>query len=451
MSEEHTTDRLATALGRLQEGGLRHQVQGRVTRLVGNVVEASSLDVGVGELCHIERVGFEPINAQVVGFHERGIQLMPLDDLGGIKPRARVWAIGRLPDVAVGEGLMGRVIDGLGEPIDGAGPVATGQRYPLNADPPNPLERTPISAPLATGVRAIDGLLTLGRGQRIGLFAGSGVGKSVLMGMIARHTTADVNVIALLGERGREVREFLERDLGAEGLKRSVVVVVTSDKAALIRARGALVATAIAEYFRDLGNNVLLMVDSITRVGMAWREIGLSIGELPTTKGYPPSIFSQLARLLERAGAAANGSITGLYTVLVESDDFNEPLADASRSILDGHIVLSRELAGLRHYPAIDILESVSRVRDAVTAPEHLEAANSFLELEASYRKHADLIAVGAYKAGTDDMVDTAISLRSDALKFLRQLPDEGTVMEETQARLRELVKGGAAQAVGAP
>ena len=451
MSEEHAANRLATALGKLQESGPCHQVQGRVTRLVGNVVEASTLDVGVGELCCIERVGSEPINAQVVGFHERGIQLMPLDDLGGIKPLARVWSIGRLPDVAVGEGLMGRVLDGLGQPIDGAGPVANGQRYPLNADPPNPMERAPISAPLATGVRAIDGLLTLGRGQRIGLFAGSGVGKSVLMGMMARHTTADVNVIALLGERGREVREFLERDLGAEGLKRSVVVVVTSDKPALIRARGALVATAIAEYFRDLGNNVLLMVDSITRVGMAWREIGLSIGEMPTTKGYPPSIFPQLARLLERAGAAANGSITGLYTVLVESDDFNEPLADASRSILDGHIVLSRELAGLRHYPAIDVLESVSRVRDAVTAPEHLKAANSFLELEASYQRHADLIAVGAYKTGTDDRVDRAISLRSDALEFLRQVPDEGTAIEETQARLGELVKGSAAQTASAP
>lgn len=439
MIDSPISSRLSAALSKLEKGP-RYQVQGRVTRLIGNVVEASTLDVAVGELCCIERSGIESIDAQVVGFHERGIQLMPLSDLGGIRVNARVWPIGRLPDVGVGANLLGRVLDGLGRPLDGLGPIETVERYPLSAEPPNPLERTPISTPLATGVRAIDGFLTLGRGQRIGVFAGSGVGKSVLMGMAARHTAADVNVIALLGERGREVREFIERDLGSDGLRRSVVVVVTSDKAPLIRARGALVATAIAEYFRDLGKDVLLMVDSITRVGMAWREIGLSIGEPPTTKGYPPSLSSRLAHLLERAGTAAQGSITGLYTVLVESDDLNEPLADMARSILDGHIILSRQLAAERHFPAVDILESVSRVRDSVIDSEHLDAANGLLRLEASYRRSEDLIAVGAYKPGSDQSVDTAIALREELLDFLRQAPDDRVDFQESCAGVKALM-----------
>jgi flagellum-specific ATP synthase len=288
-------------------------------------------------------------------------------------------------------------------------------------------------------VRAIDGLVTLGKGQRIGIMAGSGVGKSVLMGMIARHTTADVNVIALLGERGREVREFIERDLGPEGLRRSVVVVATSDQAAVVRATGALVATTIAEYFRDTGRDVLLMMDSVTRVAMAWREIGLAVGEPPTTKGYPPSVFAALPRLLERAGTAKQGSITGLYAVLVEGDDFNEPIADAARSILDGHIVLTRRLANARHFPAIDVLESVSRVRDQVISGRHHEAANQFLKLEAAHHAHEDLIAVGAYKAGADPLVDTAIALRPQTRAFLQQTANDHSGLEESVERLLQL------------
>jgi FliI/YscN family ATPase len=312
------------------------------------------------------------------------------------------------------------------------------------AEPPGPLERSRITTPLATGVRAIDGFLTVGRGQRIGIMAGSGVGKSVLLGMVARHTAADVNVIALLGERGREVREFIERDLGPEGLRRSVVIVATSDQAAVVRATGALVATAIAEYFRDAGRDVLLMMDSVTRVAMAWREIGLSIGEPPATKGYPPSVFAALPRLLERAGTGVRGSITGLYTVLVEGDDFNEPVADAARSILDGHIVLSRRLANQKHFPAIDVLDSVSRVRDQIVAREDLEAANEVLALEATYRTQEDLVTVGAYKAGTDTQLDAAIAVRPDLLGILRQRPDESTTLEMTADRIRRTAARGA-------
>jgi FliI/YscN family ATPase len=344
-------------------------------------------------------------------------------------------------DVRVSDALVGRVIDGLGRPLDGLGPIGPATRYPLSAEPPHPLERSRIDRPLGTGVRAIDGLITLGRGQRIGIMAGSGVGKSVLLGMIARRTTAEVNVIALLGERGREVREFIERDLGPEGLRRSVVVVATSDQPAVVRATGASVATAIAEYFRDQGKDVLLMMDSVTRVCMAWREMGLSVGEPPTTKGYPPSVFAQLPKLLERAGTGKRGSITGLYTVLVEGDDFNEPVADSARSILDGHIVLSRTLAAQKHFPAIDVLESVSRVRDAVIAPDHLLASNNFLKLESAYRKQEDLIAVGAYKAGGDKLADAAITNRDEMLGYLRQRADEPVTYDDARLKLAALVQ----------
>lgn len=417
----------------------RFAVHGRVTRVIGQVVEASSLEVAVGEVCRIALSDRSGVLSQVVGFHERGILLMPLGDIDGIHPGDVVMPLGRSLYVDVGDGLVGRVLNGLGRPIDGRGSLGITQRYPLTADPPNPLERSRIAAPLGTGVRALDGLVTLGQGQRVGIMAGSGVGKSVLLGMIARHTTADVNVIALLGERGREVREFIERDLGPEGLARSVMVVATSDQAAVVRATGALVATAIAEYFRAAGRNVLLMMDSVTRVAMAWREIGLSVGEPPATKGYPPSVFGQLPRLLERAGTSKVGSITGLYTVLVEGDDFNEPVADAARSILDGHIVLSRRLASGKHFPAIDVLDSVSRVRDDVITAEHREAADTILRLEAAYRSQEDLISVGAYKAGADPMVDTALALRPEILRLLRQRPDEAATMDETQARLLAL------------
>lgn len=417
----------------------RFTVCGRVTRVIGQVVEVSALPVAVGELCRICPDARDGILAQVMGFHERGILLMPLGEISGVHPGAEVIPLGRAFHVNVGEGLVGRVLDGLGRPIDGSMMRMPTARRPLFAEPPSPLARTPIHAPLGTGVRAIDGLLTLGQGQRIGIMAGSGVGKSVLLGMIARHTTADVNVIALLGERGREVRAFIERDLGPEGLRRSVVIAATSDQAAVVRATGALVATAIAEYFRDQGKSVLLMMDSVTRVAMAWREIGLAVGEPPTTKGYPPSTFAALPRLLERAGTSRHGSITGLYTVLVEGDDFNEPVADAARSILDGHIVLSRRLANSRHFPAVDVLESVSRVRDDVVTQPHLQAANRFLQLEAAYRSHEDLISVGAYRSGADRLVDAAIALRPQVLSFLGQGAGDASTLDQTRNALERL------------
>jgi FliI/YscN family ATPase len=375
----------------------------------------------------------------VAGFTERGLLLLPLGDLEGIHPGAPVKPTGRPLFVEAGDGLVGRVLDGLGRPIDGRGPIGATVRRPLNAEPPNPLTRARVSVPFGTGVRAIDGLVSLGRGQRIGIMAGSGVGKSVLLGMIARGATADVNVIALLGERGREVREFVERDLGPDGLARSVLIVATSDQSAVVRATGALVATAVAEHFRDRGLDVLLMMDSITRVATAWREVGLSVGEPPTTKGYPPSVYALLPRLLERAGTSDKGSITGLYTVLVEGDDFNEPVADAARSILDGHIVLTRRLAAAKHFPAIDALDSVSRVRDAVAHPGHCAAANTLLRLEAAYRGHEDLIAVGAYKPGTDRQVDTAIALRPELLRLLQQSHDDRSNFADARGRVEAL------------
>ena len=427
----------------------RFAVHGRVTRVIGQIVEATALEVAVGEVCRILVNGETGVLAQIVGFHDRGIMLMPLGDLDGIHPGDAVVPLGRSLYADVGDGLIGRVLNGLGRPIDSDRPISRDKRYPLNAEPPGPLERSRIEAPLTTGVRAIDGFITIGRGQRIGIMAGSGVGKSVLLGMIARRTSADVNVIALLGERGREVREFIERDLGPEGLSRSVIIVATSDQPAVVRATGALVATAIAEYFRDAGRDVLLMMDSVTRVAMAWREVGLSIGEPPATKGYPPSVFASLPRLLERAGTGRRGSITGLYTVLVEGDDFNEPVADAARSILDGHIVLSRKLANQKHFPAIDVLDSVSRVRDQVTDRADLDASNSLLALEATYRAQEDLITVGAYKAGTDKQLDAAIRIRPDLLSILRQRPEEGSDLAGTRELVR-LLANRAVEGIGA-
>lgn len=450
MTERSLLERTEAAAERVRESP-RFAVHGRVTRVIGQVVEASSVDVALGELCRIESHGRPRVTSQVVGFHERGILLMPLGELEGIHPGATVRPLGRGLDVTAGDGLVGRVLDGLGRPIDGLGDIGPATRYALSAEPPHPLERSRIERPLGTGVRAIDGLITLGRGQRIGIMAGSGVGKSVLLGMIARRATAEVNVIALLGERGREVREFIERDLGPEGLRRSVVVVATSDQPAVIRATGAFVATAIAEYFRDAGKDVVLMMDSVTRVCMAWREMGLSVGEPPATKGYPPSVFAQLPRLLERAGTGRRGSITGLYTVLVEGDDFNEPVADAARSILDGHIVLTRRLAAQKQFPAIDVLESVSRVRDAVISADHLQQANTFLRLEAAYRANEDLIAVGAYKPGADKLADAAVTSREEMIRFLRQSADEGSNYEDARTRLTALVHRATAPGAGRP
>lgn len=415
---------------------------GRVTRVVGLVIEASGLEVGLGELCRVSSLTDDrSVLAEVVGFHERGLLLMPLGEIDGLHPGSMVRPLGRTFGIQVGPGLLGRVIDALGRPIDGKGPLVLPDRVALVAEPPAPLERQVVAAPLECGVRAMDGVLTVGRGQRIGIFAGSGVGKSTLLGMVARHASADVNVIALLGERGREVRDFIENSLGAEGLARSVVIVSTGDQAALVRARGALVATAIAEYFRDQGQHVMLMVDSITRVAMAWREIGLAVGEPPTTKGYPPSVFANLPRLLERAGNGARGGITGIYTVLVDGDDFNEPVADAARSILDGHVVLTRALGSAGHFPAIDVLESRSRVRDQIIDAPHRDAANLLLRLLAAHREKEDLIAVGAYQRGADPLVDAAIEHRGEMLRFLQQTPGERTTLAESRAALIALAE----------
>ena len=415
---------------------------GRATRVVGLVIEAVGVDVAMGELCEVRSLAHDTtVLAEVVGFHERGVLLMPLGEVQGIHPGSAVVPTGSALGLEVGPGLLGRVLDGIGRPMDGLGQLGPTVRVPLSSPPPNPLARRPVDEPMATGVRAIDGLLTMGRGQRIGIFSGSGVGKSTLLGMIARHAHADVNVIALLGERGREVQDFIQGSLGPEGLKRSVLVVATGDQSALVRVRGALVATAIAEYFRDQGKQVLLMIDSVTRVAMAWREIGLAVGEPPTTKGYPPSVFAALPRLLERAGNSSEGGITGIYTVLVEGDDFNEPVADHVRSILDGHVVLSRRLAGAGHYPAIEVTESTSRVRDQIVSIDHREAANEATSLIDVYRRKEDLLSVGAYQPGSDLHLDTAVRMRPALDEFVRQRPDEVADFGQTRDELLALVE----------
>lgn len=432
--------RLAEKIARAQRFPV---IYGRVTRVVGLVVEVTGLSgVSLGDVCRITTLdNTAEVLAEVVGFHKRGALLMPYGELTGINPSAVVCPLGRAGFIHVGEGLLGRILNGVGDPIDGKGSLGPTVVRSIHATPPNPLMRRRITDPLETGIRTIDGLLTIGNGQRVGIFAGSGVGKSVTLGMIARNSAADVNVIGLIGERGREVREFIEEALGEEGLRRSVVVVATGDESALMRARSALVATTIAEYFREKGKRVLLMLDSITRVAMAWREIGLAVGEPPTTKGYPPSVFAQLPRLLERAGTCDKGSITGLYTVLVDGDDFNEPIADAARSILDGHIVLSRDLAAANHYPAIDFLSSKSRVRDQVITPEHRQAADLIGRVWAAYTEHKDLVSIGAYKPGTDKNVDAALAVRDRVLGFLQQSPENTSRFEETRQALLDIAQ----------
>lgn len=411
---------------------------GKVVQIVGLVIECNGPNVSMGELCyvhsHFEDV--EPLPAEVVGFREGYVLLMPLGETKGIGPGCQVVSAQKVLQVKVGPELLGRVIDGLGNPIDGKGPILCQKEYPIQADPPAPLERPVIKDSLYVGVRAIDGLITMGQGQRIGIMAGSGVGKSTLLSMIARNTEADISVIALVGERGREVKEFIERDLGEEGLKRSVVVVATSDKPALVRIKGALTATAIAEYFRDRGRKVVLMMDSVTRFAMAQREVGLTVGEPPATRGYTPSVFALLPRLLERAGTSAKGSITGIYTVLVDGDDMNEPIADAVRSILDGHIVLSRSIAAQNHFPAIDVLASVSRVMSAVVPKEHMEANRKLRALIAVYKEAEDLIHIGAYVKGSSPKIDEAVQ-KIDAINdFLCQGVFEVQSFEETIQRL---------------
>ncbi|BEP29379.1 flagellar protein export ATPase FliI [Helicovermis profundi] len=405
---------------------------GRVSKIIGLTIESKGPMVKLGEVCEIYSVKKESyIKAEVVGFRDEVVLLMPLGELGGIGPGSKVVATGHYLQVGVGNNILGRVLDGLGTPIDGGIKLLYSKKYPAFNIPPNPLLRKKIREVLPLGIKAIDGMLTCGKGQRIGIFAGSGVGKSTLMGMIARNTSADVNVIALIGERGREVREFIETDLGEEGLRRSVVIVATSDQPALVRIKGALLATAISEYFRDQGKDVLLMMDSLTRFSMAQREVGLAIGEPPVSKGYTPSVFAALPKLLERAGTSDVGSITGLYTVLVDGDDLNEPISDAVRGILDGHIVLSRKLADMAHYPAIDVMSSVSRVMPLIAGENHMRCARYVKELTSKYNEVEDLINIGAYKKGTDEKIDLAIDKRDDINNLLTQKVEEKFTFDE--------------------
>ncbi len=418
--------------------------RGTVQRVIGLTIEVAGLAGRIGELCYIypdaDSAGVE---AEIVGFRDQIVLLMPFGELHGVQPGSVVEGTGDVLQVPVGKGLLGRTLDGLGRPIDDLGPLAAEATRRIYAEPPSPLRRARITERLVTGVRAVDGLLTVGKGQRMGIFSGSGVGKSTLLGMIARDSTADVNVIALIGERGREVRDFIERDLGEEGMSRSVVVVSTSDQAALSRIRGAYVATTIAEYFRDLGKHVVLLMDSVTRFAMAQREIGLAAGETPASKGYTPSVFALLPKLMERAGNSDIGSITGFYTVLVEGDDLTEPVTDTARSILDGHITLSRELAGRQHYPAIDFLDSISRAMPDIAEPAHLDSAARFRESYATYEAASDLIDIGAYQAGSNPRIDQAIRLREPMLAFLRQGMNESVDFESAMDRLNALFPPG--------
>lgn len=414
------------------------RVNGKISEIVGLVVEGHGPAASIGEVCGIFPTGERsPLSAEVVGFRRGKVLLMPLESVHGLGPGCRIMSLGRKASIRVGDKLLGRVIDGLGNPIDNQGTIDCDEEYPIYADPINPLDRGRIREPMDLGIKSINGLLSCGKGQRMGIFSGSGVGKSVLLGMIARNTKADVNVIGLIGERGREVREFLEKNLGREGLNRSVTVVAASDMHPLIRMRAAYVATSIAEYFRDRGQDVLLMVDSLTRFAMAQREIGLSVGEPPATKGYTPSVFSLLPKLLERSGSLeGSGSITGLYTILVEGDDFNEPIADAARSILDGHITLSRDLANKNHYPAVSLLESVSRVMIDIVDEDHRTTANRLLNILATYKKAEDLINIGAYVKGSNPEIDYAIEMIEKVNAFLRQDIGEKVDFEETRAMM---------------
>jgi flagellum-specific ATP synthase len=416
------------------------RLNGRVEEIVGLIIESRGPRASLGEVCLVYGGRDQPpVRAEVVGFRAGRVLLMPLGDLAGISPGSEVVATGRPLEFPVGSELLGRVLDGLGRPIDGKGALPGAHFRSVVGDPPSPLRRQRVSRILETGIRAIDGALTCGMGQRVGIFSGSGVGKSVLLGMLARTSRADVNVIALIGERGREVREFIERDLGEEGLSRSAVVAVTSDQSPLIRVKGAMGALSIAEAFREAGLDVLFMMDSVTRFAMAQRELGLAVGEPPATKGYTPSVFALLPRLLERAGTAPTGSITGFFTVLVEGDDMGDPIADTVRSILDGHIVLSRRLAMMGHYPAIDVLDSVSRVMLDVASPRHRENARSLVEILSRHREAEDLLSIGAYARGGDPRTDRAIDLIDESRLFLRQEVGQVSPLERTLEGLEAL------------
>ncbi len=414
---------------------------GKVRMVQGLLIESDGPQASLDDLCYIyPGNGSTSIPAEVVGFRDHRILLMCMGNMSGITPGDEVVTKKQSLMIGVGDGLLGRVIGGLGEPIDGKGPIQVKAQIPVRREPPKPLMRKRITEPLGTGIRSVDALLTCGRGQRMGIFSGSGVGKSVLLGMMARYTEADVSVIGLVGERGREVREFLEKDLGEEGLKRSVVVAVTSDRPSVERVKGAFIATAVAEYFRDQGKDVLLMMDSVTRVAHAQREIGLTIGEPPATKGYTPSVFAMLPKLLERAGTSDRGSITGLYTVLVEGDDLSEPVSDAVRSILDGHVVLSRRIADRGMYPAVDVLGSVSRVMIDVVAPEHIKAAQFVKEMIAHYTEAEDLIHIGAYAKGSDKRIDQSMEMIEPIRAFMRQDIAEGCGWNNSRDQLMTLV-----------
>ncbi len=418
------------------------KINGKVSDVIGLVIVSIGPNVALGEVCTIvDKNGHEVCKSEVVGFKEGKVLSIALGEVHKISPACEIIATGKTFTIGVGKELLGRVIDGLGNPIDGKGEIFCSSLRSIHNAPPNPLDRKRIAAPLQSGIRSIDGLLTMGRGQRMGIFAGSGVGKSVTLGMIARNTDADVNVICLIGERGREVREFIEKDLGEEGLKRSVVIAATSDKSALVRLKGAFIGTTIAEYFRDLGMDVVLMMDSVTRFAMAQREIGLTIGEPPTTKGYTPSVFALLPKLLERAGNLDNGSITGLYTVLVDGDDMNEPIADAVRSILDGHIVLSRKLANRGQYPAVDPLQSVSRVMPDIVSADHFERVMAFNEILATYKEAEDLINIGAYVKGSNPQIDHALSKINHLRSFLKQDINETAIFAESVSRLEQIIE----------
>jgi flagellum-specific ATP synthase len=417
-------------------------ILGRVTQVIGMVIESNGPGIPVGSMCEVDTFkGASRIAAEVVGFREGKVLLMPLGEMRGVEPGSTIRMVSGQAQAPVGMKLLGRIIDGMGQPMDGKGPLQTDLQYPLYAEPLNPMQRERILVPIDVGVRAINGLLTLGKGQRIGIMAGSGVGKSTLLGMIAKNTAADISVIALIGERGRELRDFIERDLGPEGLARSVVVVATSDQPPLVRMRGAYLAMSISEYFRDQSRDVILMMDSVTRFAMSSREVGLAIGEPPTSRGYTPSVFSQLPKLLERAGTCVGkGSITGIYTVLVEGDDMNEPIGDAVRSIVDGHIVLDRDLANRGHYPSIEVLSSISRCMTDVVSAEQVRKAKTLLEVLATYRRSEDLINIGAYAKGSNPKIDKAIGLMDAINDYLRQPVDVKAPMAESVKQLLTLI-----------
>jgi flagellum-specific ATP synthase len=422
-------------------GCMTTALTGSVVRTIGMTAAVAGLPAPVGALVEIERQSGGAIQGEVIGFDKSLTLVYPFSDVAGIRHGSRVRLKKTTRFVNVGESLLGRIIDAHGNAIDGLPQPVLTQRTRLDRKPPSAVERPRIDTPLSTGVRAIDGLLTCGRGQRMGIFAGSGVGKSVTLGMMAKFTSADVNVIGLIGERGREVNEFIERDLGPEGLARSVVVVATSDEPALVRVQAAMTATAIAEYFRDASCDVLLMMDSLTRFAMAQREIGLAAGEPPTTRGYPPSVFALLPRLVERAGRTATGSITAFYTVLVEGDDTNEPVSDTVRGLIDGHTILSRKIAAKGHYPAIDVLESISRLMTDIVSPEQRQAIMVFRELLSAYREHEDLISIGAYRAGANPSVDTAIALMPEINRYLKQGIGERATVDSAREDLLKFIQ----------